>query len=101
MPQLRMTPASWFALSEGTMPSSSAYAGLVIANTGLPTGSGMTEGFKAWLEFSQSVPEMPIGMIVNMGTGRDLTPEEVAAYDAPFPDETYKEGARQFPPWCR
>lgn len=73
------------------------FAGLVIANTGLPTGAGMTEGFKAWLEFSRSIPLMPIGFIVNGGTGRDLSPEEVAAYDAPFPDETYKEGARQFP----
>ena len=73
------------------------FAGLVIANTGLPTGAGMTEGFKAWLDFSQNVPEMPIGLIVNMGTGRDLSPAEIAAYDAPFPDETYKEGARQFP----
>ena len=57
----------------------------------------MTEGFKAWLDFSQIVPQMPIGLIVNGGTGRDLTPAEIAAYDAPFPDESYKEGARQFP----
>lgn len=73
------------------------FAGLVIANTGLPTGTGMTDGFKAWLEMSQNVPQMPIGWIVNGGTGRYLSPAEVAAYDAPFPDETYKEGARQFP----
>ncbi len=73
------------------------FAGLVIANTGLPVGSGMTEGFKAWLEMSQSIPQMPIGGIVNMGSGGTLTPAEVAGYDAPFPDETYKEGARQFP----
>lgn len=73
------------------------FAGLVIANTGLPVGSGMSDGFKAWLEMSQSIPVMPIGGIVNMGTGRNLTEAEVAAYDAPFPDETYKEGARQFP----
>ena len=32
-----------------------------------------------------------------MGTTRELTPAEIAAYDAPFPDETFKEGARQFP----
>lgn len=73
------------------------FAALVIANTGLPVGSGMTEGFKAWLEMSQSVPKMPIGGIVSMGAGRDLSPAEITAYDAPFPDETYKEGARQFP----
>ena len=73
------------------------FAGLVIANTGLPVGSGMTEGFKAWLELSQNIPQMPIGGIVSMGSGRDLSPAEIAAYDAPFPDESYKEGARQFP----
>ena len=73
------------------------FAGVVAANTGLPAGAGMSDGFKAWLEFSQSVPQMPIGMIVNGGTARDLTPDEVAGYDAPFPDETFKEGARQFP----
>jgi haloalkane dehalogenase len=36
-------------------------------------------------------------MIVNMGTTRELSPAEIAAYDAPFPDESFKEGARQFP----
>jgi haloalkane dehalogenase len=73
------------------------FAGVVAGNTGLPVGTGLTEGFKAWLDFSQSVPVMPIGFIVNGGTGRNLTEAEVAAYDAPFPDESYKEGARQFP----
>ena len=73
------------------------FAGVVVANTGLPTGGGMTDGFKAWLTFSQSVPQMPIGMLINAGTVRDLSPDEVAAYDAPYPDESYKEGARQFP----
>jgi haloalkane dehalogenase len=73
------------------------FAGVVVGNTGLPVGVGMTEGFKAWLDFSQSVPVMPIGFIVNGGTGRNLSDAEVAAYDAPFPDESYKEGARQFP----
>eukprot|EP01041_Mallomonas_annulata_P019529 gene19529-38913_t len=73
------------------------FAGLVIANTRMPVGTGMSEGFKTWLEFSQNVPQMPIGSIVNMGTTRNLTDAEVAAYDAPFPDETFKEGARQFP----
>jgi haloalkane dehalogenase len=46
---------------------------------------------------SQTIPVTPIGGIINMGTTRELSPAEVAAYDAPFPDETFKEGARQFP----
>lgn len=73
------------------------FARLVIANTGLPVGTGSSEGFDNWLTFSQTVPEFPVSLIVDMGTVRSLTDAEKAAYDAPFPDETYKEGARQFP----
>jgi len=73
------------------------FARLVVSNTGLPVGTGSSEGFDAWLAFSQNVPQFPVGFIVNGGTTRDLTPAEIAAYDAPFPDESYKEGARQFP----
>ena len=73
------------------------FAGVVAGNTGLPAGAGLSEGFEAWLNFSQSVPILPIGFILNGGCGRDLSPEEIAAYEAPFPDESYKAGARQFP----
>lgn len=73
------------------------FSAVVVSNTGLPVGQGKTEGFEAWLNFSQNVPELPIGFILNGGTARDLTDAERAAYDAPFPDERYKEGARQFP----
>ena len=65
------------------------FAGVIVGNTGLPTGTGFSEGFNAWLNFSQNVPQMPIGVIVNGGCVRDLSPAEIAAYDAPFPDETY------------
>ncbi|MCE9523726.1 MAG: haloalkane dehalogenase [Alphaproteobacteria bacterium] len=73
------------------------FARVVVGNTGLPVGTGMTDGFKQWLEFSQSVPELPIGEIVSMGTKHGLSDAVKAAYVAPFPDETYKAGARRFP----
>jgi haloalkane dehalogenase len=73
------------------------FAAVVVANTGLPVGAGLTEGFKAWLDFSQRVPEFPVGFILNGGCARQLSEAEIAAYEAPFPDETYKAGARQFP----
>jgi haloalkane dehalogenase len=73
------------------------FARLVIANTGLPVGTGSSDGFNAWLAFSQNVPQFPVGFIVNGGTTRELSAAEIAAYDAPFPDESFKEGARQFP----
>lgn len=73
------------------------FARVIVANTGLPVGTGWSEAFKQWLDFSQSVPELPIGEIVSMGTVRGLSDAEKAAYLAPFPDESYKAGARRFP----
>lgn len=71
---------------------------VVAANTGLPTGDAApTEAFVRWQRFSQEAPELPVGAIVGSGTTSTLDPAVVAAYDAPFPDERYKEGARQFP----
>ena len=51
----------------------------------------------AWQKFSQESPVFPIGELVNRACARDLSPEEVAAYDAPFPDDSYKAGARIWP----
>jgi len=74
------------------------FARVVAANTFLPTGDrDLGEAFFAWQRFSQDVEQFPVGPIVNGGCTTDLPPEVIAAYDAPFPDETYKEGARQFP----
>ena len=74
------------------------FARLVVANGFLPTGDRPPgDAFLAWQKFSQEVPEMPIGAIVNGGCVSDLYADVIAAYDAPFPDESYKEGARQFP----
>lgn len=74
------------------------FARVVAANTFLPTGDRHPgDAFLAWQRYSQEVPELPIGRIVNGGCTTDLDPAVVAAYDAPFPDESYKEGARQFP----
>lgn len=73
------------------------FAGVIVSNTGLPVGTGSSAGFDTWLKLSQSIPIFPVGQLLNMGTSRELTDAEQAAYDAPFPDETYKEGARQFP----
>lgn len=74
------------------------FARIVAANTFLPTGDRKPpDAFFAWQQFSQTVPVLPIGGIVKNGCHQPLAPEVQAAYDAPFPDETYKAGARQFP----
>jgi haloalkane dehalogenase len=71
---------------------------VVAANTFLPTGDRHPgDAFLAWQKFSQETETFPVGRIVNGGCTSELPAAVMAAYDAPFPDETYKEGARQFP----
>ena len=73
-------------------------ARVVAANTMLPTGDFHPgEAFLKWREYSQTTPEFNTGKIVAGGCATEIPPDVVAAYDAPFPDERYKEGARQFP----
>ena len=74
------------------------FARVVAANTFLPTGDrNAGPAFEAWKKYSQETPNFHVGGIVKGGCVGDLTPEIVAAYDAPFPDDSYKSGARQFP----
>ncbi|MEX0800335.1 MAG: haloalkane dehalogenase [Dehalococcoidia bacterium] len=74
------------------------FARIVAANTFLPTGDmSPGEAFLRWQTFSQESPQFDIGRVINNGTVTDLPPEVVAAYDAPFPDDSYKAGARIFP----
>jgi len=77
---------------------SERFARVVAANTGLPLGDGSpSEAFLAWRRLSQEMPEMPVGQLVKGACVKDVPPEAMIGYDAPFPDETFKEGARQFP----
>lgn len=74
------------------------FARLFVANTGLPTGDQkMSEAFLRWRAFSQKVDKFPIGPMIQGATATELPDEVIAAYDAPFPDERYKAGARIFP----
>lgn len=74
------------------------FAGVVAANTFLPTGDVEPgDAFLEWQNFSQSVPKFPTGSIINGATVSELSAEVIAGYDAPYPDEAFKEGARQFP----
>jgi haloalkane dehalogenase len=99
------------------------FARIVAANTGLPDAGGIMgrigptlfrlrvwmEGtvtreelqedtnFIRWVAYSKTTPEFPVGGIVQLGATSELPPEVVAAYDAPFPDDGYKAGARVMP----
>ncbi len=74
------------------------FARAVAANTMLPTGDhNPGEAFLNWQKFSQEVPEFPAGGVIKGGTCTELPQAVIDSYNAPYPDERYKEGARQFP----
>jgi haloalkane dehalogenase len=74
------------------------FARVLAANTMLPTGDHLpNEAFLNWQTFSQQVEVFPVAGIIKGATVTSLSPEVLAAYNAPFPDETYKAGVRQFP----
>jgi haloalkane dehalogenase len=74
------------------------FSRVVLTNGALPTGDEeVPQAFKAWLAFSQSVPMLPIGQILQRGTVSRLPRPVCDAYVAPFPNEAYKAGARVFP----
>ncbi len=74
------------------------FARVAIGNGGLPTGEErLNDALRSWQEYSQHTPEFHVGGIVSGGCAHRLSPVIVAAYDAPFPDDTYMAGARVFP----
>lgn len=76
------------------------FARLVIMNTGLPTGEPPpNEAFMRWRAFVERTPDLPIGLIIRGGCvrGGEIPEEVIAAYEAPFPDASYKAGAVAWP----
>ena len=71
---------------------------IVLANGGLPTGtSAIPFAFKVWRAFARFSPWFPIGRIVKAGCAQGLTPQELAAYDAPFPTRRHRIATRMLP----
>lgn len=71
---------------------------VVASNTTLPTDKApMPESFLQWREYSQHSPKFNIGKVIDMGTIQPLSEKVYEAYNAPFPSEEYKAGARIFP----
>ncbi|MFT5203747.1 MAG: haloalkane dehalogenase [Candidatus Aldehydirespiratoraceae bacterium] len=74
------------------------FCALAMGNTALPVGENLGAGFDFWLDLSQTMDPFDSGLLVDSTiTDRVLADGERAAYNAPFPDETYLAGAREFP----
>jgi len=74
------------------------FARIVAANTFLPTGDiPAGDAFLAWKHYAETTDRFHIGGIVKGGCVSDLDQRVIDAYDAPFPSEELKAGARAFP----
>ena len=87
----------WGGLFGLTLPMAmpERFSRLLVMNTALGLGS-VTEGFRQWRNYSNAQPDLPVGKLIARGKP-DMTSAEVAAYDAPFPDASYKAALRAFP----
>jgi haloalkane dehalogenase len=74
------------------------FRAIVVGNGMLPTGDQrVPNAFRIWRAFALHSPWFPIARIINTGSFRTLGPDERRAYDAPFPNKSFKAGARAFP----
>jgi haloalkane dehalogenase len=74
------------------------FARVVAANTGLPTGDQPMP--EVWWRFREVVinsPTLSVSRLVQSGCRTELSAEVLAAYDAPFPDESFMAGVRAMP----
>ena len=69
---------------------------LFVMNTVLPVGKPLTLHFYEWRSRVREMPDLPVGQLIRKITPQ-LTDQEMAAYDAPFPDIRFKAGVRTFP----
>jgi tRNA(adenine34) deaminase len=90
----------WGGLLGLTLPMDAPerYIGLLVMNTALGTGDApLSPGFLAWREMNAKNPEFDIARLFARGNPR-MSPQECAAYAAPFPDRGHRAALRAFPP---
>ena len=72
--------------------------GYVASNHGYPTGDmPPNDALRQWQEYAATTAEFDVSAIVARACVTALPAETLRAYDAPYPDEEYKAGARVFP----
>ncbi len=89
----------WGGLLGMTLPMDMPrrFARLLVMNTALATGDiPLGAGFLAWRAYVSANPDLDVAKLMARAC-EILSPEECAAYAAPFPDVRYKAGVRRFP----
>jgi pimeloyl-ACP methyl ester carboxylesterase len=94
---LLLVVQDWGGLFGLTLPMAAParYTRLLVMNTTLGTGE-LSEGFRQWRAYSNGQPDLAVGRLLSRGK-KDMTAAEAAAYDAPFPNASYKAALRAFP----
>ena len=90
----------WGGLLGLTLPldAPGRYVGLLVMNTALGTGDQpLSPGFLAWREMNANNPEFDVARLFARSNPR-MSPQECAAYAAPFPDRGHRAALRAFPP---
>lgn len=89
----------WGGLLGLTLPMEmpARFKRLLVMNTALAAGdTPLGQGFIEWRAWVAQNPDLDVAKLMGRAC-RHLSPEEAAAYGAPFPDARYKAGARRFP----
>lgn len=74
------------------------FLSIAAANTMLPTGTvEPPQAFKDWQNFAATSPKFDVATVLQRATTTELSSKELEAYNAPFPSDEYKAGARVFP----
>ena len=97
--RVHLVVQDWGGLLGLTLPQEdpSRYRGLLVMNTYLATAEvPLPEGFTQWRAMCRSRPDFGIGRLLLRGNPH-LSEAEAAAYDAPFPDLSYRAATQAFP----
>lgn len=89
----------WGGILGLTLPMAAPerYHGLLVMNTVLATGDQpLSPGFLAWRQMCADKPDYSVSRLFARGNPQ-MSADECAAYDAPFPDRGHRAALRAFP----
>jgi haloalkane dehalogenase len=70
---------------------------LVVMNTALPVGEGLSDDFLMWKNYVGQLTDVPVPGVLGVFSPGQLDLMDMVAYAAPFPDQRYQAGVRRFP----
>ena len=97
---IQLVVQDWGGILGLTLPMAQPwrYQSLLLMNTMLATGEQpLSEGFLGWRQMCADKPMFDVGKLFARGNPQ-MSADECAAYNAPFPDAGHRAALRAFPP---